>query len=388
MDMEKLRNLSSQAEARLSSKGQGDAPPVETPVVTPAPETTPPPAEVTPPPAEVIEEKEPKETPSPASEEKPSPGSPALSEPKKDEKVAPPAAASPTYKPNYKYTVSKEEKEIPEFFKGLIKDEASEKMVRDYIERAEGLAPVKARLQDTFTELKETKQKYHTIQEGLADIGEIVRKEDYGTFFETLKIPREKIYAWVLKQAEYEQLPPERKREIDAAQAAQLRLDETAQENQSWQSQLAEQANRTRTLELSIALGAPEISSFATAFDERAGKAGSFKMEVQKLGKHVWDTENVDLPADEAAKRVMQHYSRFITVGTTPSAISPAGAASVEKIVTPTATTPAPLVKREVPVIPNIAGGTTSPTKSAPKSMEDLNKLAKEASARIAARTP
>jgi hypothetical protein len=394
-DMNQLRNLSSQAEARISSSAAGSAsaapsvPAPETPSApAPAASTEAPAAPASAPagnPAEPV-----KTQAVPGGAPTPTPGSPELAAAaqaiKTGKEGAPDPAADPAaaalYKPNLKYVVAKEEKEIPEFLRSLIKDEASEKQVRDLIERADGLPHVKTRLQETTGELRETKQNFGLLQQGLADMGELVRNDDFGSFFETLKIPREKVYAWVLKEAEYAQLPPERKREIDAANTAQRRLATTTQENQSWQQQFIEQANRTRMLELNMAISTPEVSSFATTFDAASGKAGAFKLEVQKLGKQVWDDEGIDLPADEAAKRVVAHYGRFIKPGATPAPVLPPTEAAAPNAPAPAA----PAQKREVPVIPNIQGGTTSPTKSTPKSMDDLKKLANEASARLSAR--
>ena len=60
--------------------------------------------------------------------------------------------AEPPFKPNTKYKVMDKEYEIPKELQAVMKDAASERMVRELYEKAGGLDVVKTKLNDTRVE--------------------------------------------------------------------------------------------------------------------------------------------------------------------------------------------------------------------------------------------
>ncbi len=403
VNMEQLRNLSSQASERLSvSDGERTAK-VETPSETPAASTSealssepvePKTAET---PPKETKEAGTKETETKtlapvigagaakAPEKSPSPGNAAA------EAIATGAEpASTEWKPKLKYKVDRIEKDIPEFLHSAIKDADSEEKVRQLLQRGEGIEEVKTRYQETKQFAQEIHQKHTLLNQGLSEMGGYIKKKDFGKFFDTLQVRREDVYQWVLQEAQFQQLPEERKREILRARESEETVEQVNQHNSSVEQQLVEQANKTRTLELRLVTSQPEVSSFATQFDSKFGKPGSFQDEVVRVGKMAWDDEGIDLPPEQAVKRVMDHYGRFLG--------QPELAAPGSQEPTTTAPGTAPVVaasakvpsaaKTQPPVIPNLQGGSSSPTKAPVRNLADLNKLSHEASARIAGRQP
>ncbi len=396
MDMEQLRNLSSQANDRIAVENGGRAAaPVETPSEAPATAASSEPASSTP---EKVES-------APAAETAPKkdatttslkPGAPVIGAPATPAKTTSPGnaaaeaistSADPAaeWKPKLKYKVDRVEKDIPEFLHSAIKDADTEEKVRNLLQRGEGIEEVKTRYQETRQFAQDIHHKHTLLNEGLAEMGGYIKKKDFGKFFDTLQVRREDVYQWVLQEAQFQQLPEERKREIQAAREANENLEQVHRSNQTFEQQLVEQANKTRTLELRLVTSQPEVTSFSAQFDAKFGKPNSFINEVVRVGKMAWDDEGIDLAPEQAVKRVMDHYGRFLgepTLAdpstTEPTATAPGTAPGAVKV--PSA------AKTKPPVIPNLQGGSTSPTKAAPRSLADLKKLSNEASARIAGR--
>ncbi len=387
MDMEQLRSLSSQATERLAAKADhieggpsaspapkaDPAPAAAAPKADPAPE-----AAISTPSQEAIE---PADSPTPG---KPNAAAAAVSA--ASEPVIPAVEEAPAYKPNYKYKIGEESREIPEQLRTIMKDPTSEAFVRDLITKADGLPIIKQQNQEIKSAYGDLHGKHSTLNEGLAELGSHIKRKDFGSFFDTLKVDRRDVFAWVMQEAQKQQalaaLPPEQQAYVhqQEQQAQQARLMEMGARDQ--ETRFQEQAHRTRTLELQLVASQPDIQSFASQFDARAGQPNAFFREVAAVGQLAWNNEGRDLSAQEAVQRVVQRFQPWLGG-------APAQGAPVVEAAPPQGSAPAATVARKAPpVIPSIAGGSTSPTKAAPKNLNDLKKLASEASARLAARSP
>lgn len=397
MDMETLRNRSSEASARIS----GNPPPAAAPKADPTPAAAPttpdaPKSEPAPDaPKAAASETAPKAPKSTKKADKTAnaaaaaagvpttPDAPIADAAIVEEGKAAAAAAGVPYTPNLKYKVADQEKEIPEMFRSLVKDAESEKTVREILEKSDGLPLVKQRLADTSTKYKELQVQHQEVNAGLKELGDLVKKKDFGTFFDTLKIPRQELFQWALREAEISQMDPEQRAHIENERAAQKQAEEAQRNSQTAEQRFYEQAVRTRQLEMKMVLNQPEVSSFASRFNEVQGNAHAFEMEVVKTGRELWANEQVDASPEELAQMVMEKYSRFM--GQPQSNAAPvAPAAPTNGYANPNATPVVP--NTPPPTLPNLQGGTTSPTKAAPKTLADLKKLSHEASARMARR--
>lgn len=256
-----------------------------------------------------------------------------------------------------------------------MKDEASEKLVRDLYERAYGLDGVKARQQKVREELEETRTGFMRNLQGQRELGGLLTKRNFRKFFELTKVPVQDVFKWVMEEAKYDEAPPEEKARIDRERRALDDAEQATAHARDADSRFQEQAVRTRTVELKIELAKPAVSDFATRFDATAGKPGAFVAEIVRIARQAWSDEEIDLPVEEAVNRAMQHYGRFLGTQTSAPGGSPAG----------TGQSPAaPSAPREVPVIPKVQGGGQSPTRTGVKNLEDLKKLSAAAKQRRA----
>lgn len=280
---------------------------------------------------------------------------------------------APKYTPSFKYKVAKEEKEFPEAYRAFVKDETSEKAIRELLEKSDGLEHIKGQHSKLYETYQQVATEHQNLTQGLAQIGEMVKAKDFDSFFEVTKIPEQAIMEWAVRKAQEAQLPPERKQEIEAQRFAQKRAQELEHQSNSVQQMLIEQASQTRRLELKMATSRPEYSTFIDTFDAKVGTPGAFMDEVVKYGKQVWDTQQVDISPEEAVKAVYTHYSKIM------------GQPQVQGAV---ATQPTVMRsgQKSPPVIPNIQGDTTSPTKAPVKTLDDLRKLSRSAGARVEVR--
>jgi hypothetical protein len=290
--------------------------------------------------------------------------------PAADVKVEPAAAA---YKPNFKFKANNADHEIPEVLRGVIKDAETEKQVREIMEKAHGLEPVKGRLAETRTKL-ETVEKENTLyKSSISELKEAYNQGDLDTVFSKLRIPEQKILQWIVDKLHYQELPPEQRQVLDARKQAESDARLLAKQNTDLQNQYQEQVSSAKGMQLQMALSKPEIASFAEAFDSKAGKAGAFYDKVCEIGETAFYTRNVDLTPEQAVKEAMDFFGKFV------SPAAPAPAATPAATVTPAAPASSPQAapkSKEPPVIPNVTGKTSSPTKQKPRSIEELKKIA------------
>jgi hypothetical protein len=291
------------------------------------------------------------------------------------EGTADPALASAGYTPNFKFKVDREEKEIPEFLRGIVKDADSEKMVRELCERSEGMLPIKGRLQETRQQLQTVTQQYQGVIADLNQLGSHLKKKDFDTFFQELEVPLPDVVKWVVEKVKFSQLPPEEQDRILASRNTERRAEELEGSYQNAQTEAVNNAIKARSLEIKLVLARPDVQTFADAFDTKFGQPGAFEKALREKGSQFYRENQRDLPPEEAAKAVMEHYGRFIQAQS-PAPVLAAPAAGA---------TSASAARTEPPVIPAVPGGTTSPTKQVPRNLDDLKKLANQAAARSSA---
>jgi hypothetical protein len=294
-----------------------------------------------------------------------------------DQSADPSAPAA--YTPNYKFRANDQEQEIPAALRAAIKDADTEKQVREIMEKAMGLEPVKGRLQETRTKLQETESRVKAYESSVGELKELYKHGDFDTFFQRLNIPETKILQWLVDKINYQELPPEQRNVLDARKQAEQQARQLEKQNAQLQSQYSEQVASATGLQLQMILGKPEVKSFADSFDSRAGKPGAFYDKVCEIGETAYalrkDAQGrpVILTPDQAVKEAMDFYGKFLPTG--QQAPAPTPGATAEQV--PVSGQQAPHKSKEPPVIPNVSGKTTSPTKNRPKSIADLEKLYK-----------
>jgi hypothetical protein len=283
------------------------------------------------------------------------------------------------FTPNLKFKVMDKEHEIPKEFQGMIKDEKSEKMVRELHEKALGLDIVKQKFNETReeknsliaenTEIKRSIDGLRTVVQGAIKSGNLLKLDD---FFSKLQIPEEVIMKYALQKVQFAELPPEQRQILEANMSAEKRAEMLQAQYEDSQSQVATQAQEMKAQMLEHTLAREDIRAVAQDWDTKVGKPGSFKALVAQVGHLAWlqSDGKVDLTPEQAVQEVMRGYGLQA-----PTAAAPGNA-------TPAPGTPAPAQKRVIQrttnTIPNVQGRSSSPLKAKPKSIDDLKKLYKE----------
>ena len=298
---------------------------------------------------------------------------------------------TPVFTPNFKFKYvsadgAKHEEDLPELIRPIIKDAESEKMVRDIFEKAKGLDYFKDKHEKLSTKHATVERNLNDVVGAIQELRELYQGGDLDAFFDRLKIPTERVLQYALDKVTYSELPPEQRQVLDSRLAAQRRARELERQNQNFAQQNLSAATHVKGVQLDSCLARPDIQAVAQAFESAPGrKLGDFRKAVCEHGEYVWFKSNgqQDLSPEEAIQQVIARFGVQIPTSAN-SGVPPAPQASQPTQVSATTPqssgtqTPAPQPHRpNVPVIPNVAGRSVSPTKQQPRSIDDLRKLAK-----------
>jgi hypothetical protein len=284
------------------------------------------------------------------------------------------AVVPPVYTPNFKFKVLDKEHEIDPLFRDIIKDADTEKKIREMHEKALGLDSVKVDRQMLKEKIEKhyapLEQQHTQTLKSLQVVDKMIENSDFDNFFATLQIPEQKIMEWAVKKAQLMGLSPQEQQAYNQQVQERNQLYTLQQQNADLSEQTFNFQVQARTTELAQELSKPEVMSVVTAFDTRAGKQGAFQSEVIKRGQ-LYALQGVDAPVAQVVSEVLGLVGNVI-----PQA--PAGGQLPGNV---TATPgqqsqAAPVVKP--PVIPNVGGQGTSPTKKVVRSLDDIRALAKQ----------
>lgn len=298
-----------------------------------------------------------------------------------DEKIAAAAAAAAKeFKPDFKFKFmgvdgKQIEKEIPKEIQSLIKDEATEKAIKQLYSKAEGLEGVIAHRAEVQKERDAFRGEAQGLKDGINSLRADYQRGDLDSFFNKLKIPIERVMQYALEKAQYLELPADQRAKIDAQRASERKTFELQNQNTGMNTALQQEMAKARSYMLEATLMKPDVTTVAASFDAQFGKPGLFKQTVINHGKNVWNDSGgkVDLSPEQAVQQVMEMYGLKAGValpakveGTTTTTEKPT-ANTVLKVDKPTTT------------IPNIRGSQgASPLPAKAKSTEDLKKIYKE----------
>ena len=270
------------------------------------------------------------------------------------------------YTPNYSFKVMDEEREFDDRVRGYIKSKEDEEYFRDIMQRAYGLDYVKKdreTLREENTSLQEVRGQFDTVVNDLQNVGRFVQNGDFGNFFDSMQIPREKVYQWVLEQAELQRLQQENPQQYNQYMRNQNVLNQNYQLQQERDMLIKEQqATRVSQIhnQMDYEMSQPDVQQAASVFNERVGNPDAFRQEVINRGRAHYARTGVDLPPAEIINQVMM-------LG---------GFQRGQQVQQPQHQTPSqPRPRREVETLPNVSGRSTSPVKKKPRSFQDLYKI-------------
>ena len=281
-----------------------------------------------------------------------------------------PAKTADEYIANLKYKVLDQEKEFPEFLKGAIKDAETEKQVRELFEKADGLDIVKPKYTELKQEHTQLREKFGNVMGGLEHVRDLYNRGDYDGFFQKMQIPFNTLLQYVAEKIQYQELPPEQQRVIDARKHSDREAYANENRATDLESRLYQQSVDMKGQMLELALERADVKSFAQTFEEKTGK--SFRDAVIDHGEAAHVNRSLDLSPQQVIQELMSHYGKLLTPAPAPTAPAAQGQAQP-------GTPPASAPTRQPPVIPNVSGRQTSPTgNSKPKNLDDLRKIRSE----------
>lgn len=278
------------------------------------------------------------------------------------------------YTPNLKFMVRGKELEIDKLYHGLIKDQETEKKVKELHERAYGLDSVKEDRARTRQELDQVKTNYEAQNNYLNQMGKALRSGNAEVFFDGVGIAGNRaledvVLQWALNVAQRRQNPQAQSEYMRERQ----QMEQTStyeQQVESLRVQNEELATRARTFELDQVIARPEISAVARAFDERAGQPGAFRQQVIERGAYHFAINGQDVSAEQAATEVMRLVGWNQSQQNAP--VIPQQGMQAQSAV------PSQSAGGAKPVIPNIQGRGTSPARKIARNLDELRQLARE----------
>lgn len=275
------------------------------------------------------------------------------------------------YTPNYEVLAYGNKYEIPKEYQGFI-NESNEKEFKQLFSKAfaaDELLNKNNKIREHNANLeKEIKEKYLPVYKGLDVVNKYLANQDFGSFFEMLKIPVEQVQAWMLKELQMKDLPPEQQQLYTTTSKTQKQLYQLEQINEQQRLELEaiKEAStnalvQQRTNELNTILNRSDVKAVADRFDTQQNQVGAFRDEVINRAKFLYQTKGQDLSAEQAVEEFMK-----LIMANAPSA-------------SPNNTVIAPKSGTKAPTLPNLAGQTTGPAAQKVKSMADLQALKKQA---------
>lgn len=267
----------------------------------------------------------------------------------------------PAFTPNFKFKVHDKEHEFDEALKAVIKDEATEKKVRELYERGHGIDLVKQSRDNYQTQLTQATEKIQRTDEALEQIGKYAAGNDWDSFFGALKIAPDRILAYAVDLVKRQQ-DPAYASAIEKDRHTRMTVEQYEAENQRLSAGNQQLAINQRMFELDQAISRPEITAIAQAFNAGMENPGAFREQVIRIGQ-AYAAQGKDIPVSQAVDEAVKYLKAANpTIGQPPQTVV------TSQVVTPS----------QKPVIPSVQGRGTSPIKSTIKNLDDLKKRARE----------
>lgn len=296
--------------------------------------------------------------------------------------AAPVVPALPQYTPNFKYKAALQDKEVDPFWRPLIKDADSEKKVIEALQRLDGFDSVKA-------SREKLNQEYQSLYQDFTEQSKIVHRVetalsqgDLSSAFRQLGVTPEQVFRWTQDQLQRMELPPEQRRAFEEAERLKAQQYDVQEQMTQYQEMYEKQSVQARTVELDLQMGRQDVAQAAEKWDQLMGQQGAFRNLVIQEAQNAWYNFQQDLSAEHAVQLVLQKFNKVLAgqamaqSQATPQVGGQAPVQNAPQMPMPQASAP-----QAKPVIPNVNGKGTAPIKKVPKSIDDLKRFAKEASA-------
>jgi hypothetical protein len=284
-----------------------------------------------------------------------------------------PEAVQAPYTPSLKYKAMGKEYEMDPWIKDAIKAKEHEDKIRELYEKATGLDAIKTEREKLREEYFGYKDQWEPVKKELTRANEFYSKAKQAfesgdstqgyfhmdSFLKHIGVPKKLMQQYVLQDLQMEDLPQEQKaaynknRELESQyQAMQERLSQT-------EMQYQQMAVEQKRYELHSAMSKPDVQSLQQAFDQRNGQ-GSFQQEIIRRGQWYEASNQPSPTADQLVQEMVKLYGFQMQASQPQTQQASQGP------------------NKELPVIPVVKGGSSSPTTRSLKTLADLEAVRKE----------
>lgn len=282
--------------------------------------------------------------------------------------TAKPAVESGEFKPEYKYRADGKDMEVPEAFRGLIKDKDSQEKIVSLLQKQEAFDSVSTRRDQFRTERDSERTEKNRLISGLENLRSTISRGDIDGVLKLTEIPEEAMLKWATEKAKYYMGDEAYRQQVDSQN--RQRQDSWSKEAQvnDYQAKYQELEVRQLQSEFNYEMIKPEVSSFSTSFDKMAGKPGAFIEEVKNRGELAYLRERKTISPGEVIQGIMKQFGSINQVVQQPQVKAPTSAAT--KVIVKAGS--------KTPTIPTVKGSSASPTQEGFTSLDAIRKYRKE----------
>jgi hypothetical protein len=263
-----------------------------------------------------------------------------------------------------------------------VKDAKTEKEVKEIFEKAYGLDFVKPKFEKTRQELEAVQTKvqkeYQPLVNNIQQAAYFLKQKDYDSLFEHIGVPKDEVLGWVHQKLQEMELPPQLQAQLEQTRKINRDNWNLMQQNQVLSQQMMTRSEQETLSSLQTVLAKPDVKTVAEAYDARTGKPGSFMRECINRGEY-FELKGQNLTPEQVVSELLA------VIGPIPSPSQGLQGVSGTAVGAQQGNQQAMGTKSMAPppVIPNVGGQNTSPTKKLPRSIEDLRKKAREYSSQV-----
>lgn len=271
------------------------------------------------------------------------------------EKEKEPAVAE--FTPDFSYKFKGETREIPEYLRPLIKDEDTQKQIRNMVERAEAVELHKGKTSELESQLQEIVPMANTLKEFQEAYQTAQSPAEHHELLNTVGYSDEMIKDVAREILKREQLPEDQRHLMQENKRVALEKRQLMNQNEQIAAQYNQALTRITQTEIGLELGKAEYNPLISAYEKTQGE-GSFEKLFLERGSYYTDLNGGTLvPPTEVMSRIAKEFAPFLTA-------APVGELAGKQ--------PAQVVTTKQKTMPNIGSGNGSPAKSAINSLEDL----------------
>lgn len=280
--------------------------------------------------------------------------------------------AAAAFTPDFKFKVWKDEREVDQDFRPLIKDADSEKRIKTLLSKAYGM--------DKFVEERDKLRGDYDGYKGQAEpvMQQVKKINEYlnsGTIdgayrgIRELNVPDElllQVASFIMKRNE---MPADQRAVLERNERLARENEELKSKFDSTDGEAAQLKRQTSLLQIDAELTKPSVKPIADAFEADHGH-GSFRDEVIQAGYRLEAANpGKTIPFDEAVQAAVTRWSRYYGGQAQNQGVAP--------------TVPVQQGQGQPPakkpnIIPHVPGGGASPAMRSISSINDIRKLANE----------